>query len=198
MTELDETTAKSNDIVVESTETQNMDTAAPPSSTKSEEELEFLTGSVCEIKSLVEKTKAGETELIEKEKYDSSLQKKPFEQYALVTKQVLDEEGKLVKKTIQINSVQLLKALKEVVKYYPSESLDFSNQASFDSPFELLHHHREELAAFGKESKDETTSEHVDLLLFFLESEAGDKGREAEKLIASGLTTFQNAWMVRV
>jgi hypothetical protein len=165
-------------------------------SAKADDEIEFLTGSVCEIKSLVEKPKGGETELIEKEKYDSSLEKKPFEQYALVTKQVLDEEGKLKKKTIQINSVQLLKALKDVVKYYPSESLDFSSQASFDSPFALLHHHREELSAYKEESRDETTREHIDLLLFFLVSEAGDKGREAEKLIASGMSSFENVWMV--
>jgi hypothetical protein len=165
-------------------------------STKADEEIEFLTGSVCEIKSLVEKPKGGETELIEKEKYDSSLEKKPFEQYALVTKQILDEEGKLKKKTVQINSIQLLKALKDVVKFYPSESLDFSSQASFDSPFALLHHHRDELAAYKDESTDDTTREHIDLLLFFLISEAGDKGREAEKLIASGLSNFENVWMV--
>jgi hypothetical protein len=165
-------------------------------STKTDDEIEFLTGSLCEIKSLVEKTKAGDTELVEKEKYDSSLEKKPFEQYALVTKQVLDEEGKLKKKTIQINSVQLLAALKDVVTYYPSESLDFSTQASYDSPFALLHHHQEDLSAYKSETADETTREHIDLLLFFLESEGGDKGKEAEKLIASGLTTFENAWMV--
>jgi hypothetical protein len=165
-------------------------------STKADDEIEFITGSVCEIKSLVEKPKGGETELIEKEKYDSSLEKKPFEQYALVTKQILDEEGKLKKKTVQINSVQLLQALKDVVNYYPSESLDFSSQASFDSPFALLHHHREELSAYKEKSKDETTREHIDLLLFFLISEAGDKGKEAEKLIASGLSNFENVWMV--
>jgi hypothetical protein len=165
-------------------------------STKADDEIEFITGSVCEIKSLVEKTKGGETELIEKDKYDSSLEKKPFEQYALVTKQILDEEGKLKKKTVQINSIQLLKALKDVVKYYPSESLDFSTQASFDSPFTLLHHHREELSVYSEETKDETTREHIGLLLFFLISEGGDKGKEAEKLIASGMSNFENVWMV--
>lgn len=166
-------------------------------STKSDEDVELLIGSVCEIKSLVEKTKGGETEVIEKDKYDSSLEKKPFEQFSLVTKRVLDEEGKLKKQTVQINSPQLLAALKDVVAYYPSESLDFVNQASYDSPYELLYHHRAELQAYtAKKNVDaETTKEHITLLLHFLASEAGDKGREAEKAMASGLCTFENVWM---
>jgi hypothetical protein len=153
-----------------------------------------LTGTLSEIKSLVEKPKGGETELIEKEHYVA--EKKPYDQYAVVTKQILDEEGKLKKKTVQINSPQLLKALNDVVTYYPSESLDFNSQASFDSPFALLHHHRNELATYKDESTDETTREHIDLLLFFLASEAGDKGKEAEKLIVAGKVSFDNAWMV--
>lgn len=90
----------------------NEDKNSSASSTKSEDDGELLTGSVCEIKSLVEKTKGGEEEIIEQEKYDSSLEKKPFEQYALVTKRVLDEEGKLKKRTVLINSPQLLASLK--------------------------------------------------------------------------------------
>jgi hypothetical protein len=164
-------------------------------STQSDDDVELLTGSVCEIKSLVEKPKGGETEVVEKDKYDSSLEKKPFEQYALVTKRILDEEGKLKKRIVQINSAQLLSALKAVVQYYPSESLDFINQASYDSPYELLYHHREDLEAYKDSKADDITKEHIDLLLHFLASEAGDKGKEAEKALASGLVTFENAWM---
>jgi hypothetical protein len=165
-------------------------------STKSDDDIEMITGSLCEIKSLVEKTKAGENTVIEKEKYDSSLEKKPFEQYAIVTKRVLDEDGKLKKTMVTINSPQLLKALKEIVQFFPSESLDFDTQVSYDSPYDLLHHHRTELVEHKKKSDDETTREHIDLLLLFLASEASDKGRVAEKLIASDLITFENAWMV--
>lgn len=165
-------------------------------STKSDDDIEMVTGSLCEIKSLVEKTKAGENTVIEKEKYDSSLEKKPFEQYAIVTKRVLDEDGKLKKTMVTINSPQLLKALKELVQFFPSESLDFDTQVSYDSPYTLLHHHRAELLAYKKASDDETTREHIDLLLLFLASEASDKGRVATKLIASGLITFENSWMV--
>ncbi|KIW07003.1 uncharacterized protein PV09_01898 [Verruconis gallopava] len=164
-------------------------------STKSDDEVELLTGSVCEIKSLVEKPKGGEMEVIEKDKYDSTLEKKPFEQYALVTKRILDEEGKLKIRTLQINSPQLLNALKDVVEYYPSESLDFTNQVSYDSPYELLYHHRSQLESYKENQNDEMTSEHIDLLLHFLASEAGDKGKDAEKALASGLVTFENAWM---
>lgn len=45
-------------------------------------------------------------------------------------------------------------------------------------------------------NSDETTRGHIDLLLLVLASEASDKGRVATKLIASGLVTFENAWMV--
>ncbi|KAE9975605.1 hypothetical protein EG328_003118 [Venturia inaequalis] len=102
-----------------------------------------------------------------------------------------------MKKTmVTINSPQLLKALKKLVQFFPSESLDFDTQVSYDSPYSLLHHHRTELQEYKESSDDETTREHIDLLLLFLASEASDKGRVATKLIASGLITFENAWMV--
>jgi hypothetical protein len=167
-----------------------------PKSTKSDDDIEMITGSLCEIKSLVEKTKSGENTVIEKEKYDSSLEKKPFEQYAIVTKRVLDEDGKLKKTMVTINSPQLLKTLKEIVQFFPSESLDFDTQVSYDSPYDLLHHHRTELLKHKKASDDDTTRDHIDLLLLFLASEASDKGRIAEKLIASELINFENTWMV--
>lgn len=84
--------------------------------------------------------------------------------------------------------------VKEVVQYYPSESLDFKTQASFDSPYALLFHHRDELLEYKTKKADETTTEHIDLLLLFLASEAGDKGKEAEKSMASGLIKFEDAW----
>ena len=188
--EVDKSTEKP---VQEDTPAESSDSSR---STKSDDDIEMITGSLCEIKSLVEKTKAGENTVIEKEKYDSSLEKKPFEQYAIVTKRVLDEDGKLKKTMVTINSPQLLKALKEIVQFFPSESLDFDTQVSYDSPYDLLHHHRNELLEHKQKTDDETTREHIDLLLLFLASEASDKGRVAQKLIASGLIAFENTWMV--
>ncbi|KAF2403101.1 P-loop containing nucleoside triphosphate hydrolase protein [Trichodelitschia bisporula] len=173
------------------------DATDKPAKADEEPGYDALTGSVCEIKALVERTKSGDVEVIEKDKYMSSLEKKPFEQFAIVLKQVLNEKGKQEKKIVQINSPQLLATLKAVVEYYPSESLDFSSQATYESPFELLYHHRSQLSDFkAKAEADDTTREHIDLLLHFLTCEAGDDGRDAEKLIDSGLCAFKNLWMV--
>jgi hypothetical protein len=151
--------------------------------TKSEEKKEDETpkapkGSKCEIKSLAQK---GDGEVQEKDLYLTSL-KKPFNEYALVAKQVFNEKDKLEKTVIDIYSPHVLACLKDVVKYYPAEPLHFDEGVSFDSPFKLLNHHVQEVTKWVENTSDEEAKKHTQLLLDFLDNEAGDKGLESKRL----------------
>lgn len=165
-------------------------------STKADAKPDLPTGSVCEIKSLVSRIKDGDTIVTEKDDYLSSWEKKPFVRYALVAKQIFNDKDKLEKTTVEVNSPELLKALREVVKHYPSEPLQFEQQPKFDNPFMLLNHYKQELKQYAEESTDETTKTHIDLLLHFITTEAGDKGPESQRLIRAGLISFDLLWIV--
>ncbi|KAF2835543.1 P-loop containing nucleoside triphosphate hydrolase protein [Patellaria atrata CBS 101060] len=161
------------------------------------EESPWSIGSITEIKALVSRyDSTGQQETIERSKYLSSKNERPFNSYVLVSKQHFDVKGKIEKTTVEINSPEILDALRELVTYYPAEPLDFDGSATYDSPFTLLNHYRDELEAFAARSGNETTKAHVQLLLEYLESEAGDGGRQAVKLIQAGIIAFDKLWMV--
>lgn len=149
-------------------------------------------GSVCEVKWLVQH---GDKDAVEKDEYLLSLNRKPHSQNAIVTKQVFQND-ELKKRTLEINSPHLLKALKEIVKYYPEESLEFETKASFKDPFKLLNHHAKDLAQYAENSSDADVKNHIELLLEFLVTEAGDKAIEERRLREAGLITFDLLWTV--
>ena len=88
--------------------------------------------------------------------------------------------------TLEINSPQLLAAFKEVIKYYPGESLDFSMKFSIDDPFMMLVHHLDDLRRYRETTTDATTKMHIALLLDYLKEEAGSKGVEINEMINAG------------
>lgn len=147
-------------------------------------------GTTCEIKALDERqNEHGEPKLIEREDFYTSTSKKPFyNKFALVTKRIFDNDKKLSKKTLQINSPQLRKIIKEVVKYYPSQPSSFDEPLLLEAPFQLLAHFHKEILEY--ETDDEETMAHQKLLKDFIEIEMGDDLRESEKLIKAGFITF--------
>ena len=167
-----------NGVALTTTEETKPKTGTGTVTDKIDEQPQAPKGSHCEIKSLAQK---GDGEVQEKDVYLSSV-KKPFVEYALVAKQVFNEKDKLEKTIVDINSPHLLSCLRDVVKYYPAEPLQFSEGLSFDSPFKLLNHHTDALIKWGEEVTELDAKDHVCLLLDFLENEAGDKGREAKRL----------------
>lgn len=93
-------------------------------------------GARCEIKSLILRSKKGEIEIVERNTKIAN--EDPYGKYALVSKQSFDEQHKLTGTTLEINSPQLLAMLKEVVKYYPGEPLDFSTKFTIEDPYVAL------------------------------------------------------------
>lgn len=103
-----------------------------------------------------------------------------------------------------IHSKHLINALKVVVKYYPYFNMN-GETPSINSPYRVLYHHREELAAYrdsqpsAHSAEDvETTTKHIDVLLEFLEANMGtDLRREEERrTLATPKATYDLFWLL--
>ncbi|KAG4410773.1 hypothetical protein IFR04_016095 [Cadophora malorum] len=158
-----------------------------------EEETE-TEGTRCEIKSLLLRSKKGEIEIVEKNTKVTN--EDPYSKYALVSKQSFDEQHKHTGTTLEINSPQLLAMLKDVVRYYPGDSLDFNTKFTIDDPYMMLVHHRKEIQEYREHCEDATTKMHIALLLEYLDAEAGSKGLEINEMIKAGSITFPLLWMI--
>ena len=148
----------------------------------------------CEVKSLLLRNKKGEIEIVEKNA--KSTTEDPYGKYALVSKQSFDENHKLTRTTLEINSQHILAVLKEVITFYPGESLDFNNKFTIEDPFMMLVHYRDDLRAYREHTSNTTVKMHIALLLDYLEEEAGPKGIEIQAMIAAGLIAFPLLWVI--
>jgi hypothetical protein len=148
----------------------------------------------CEVKNLLLRQKKGEIEIVEKN--IKSTDEDPYSKYALVSKQSFDENHKLTRTTLEVNSPQLLDVLKKVITYYPGETLDFNRKFTIEDPFMILIHHRNELREYREMTEDMTVKMHIALLLDYLAAEAGPKGVEINEMIESGTITFPLLWMI--
>jgi hypothetical protein len=106
----------------------------PVSGTKvnAEIESESIPGQQCELKSLVLRSKKGEIEIIEKN--SKSKDDDPYIKFALVSRQSFDETHHHSGTTLEINSLPLLKVLKDVITYYPGEALEFKPKFTIEAP----------------------------------------------------------------
>lgn len=147
-------------------------------------------GTTAEIIALDERPDdRGKPRLIERDDYyDSNSKPGYYSKYCIVTKRVFDGERKYEKSTVQINSPQIRKILKEVVPFYPSEPNSFDETINIDSPFSMLFHYRKEVLEYPTE--DETTKAHLKVFQDFVDIELGESIAEAEKLISAGFITF--------
>ncbi|KKY14743.1 putative aaa family atpase [Diplodia seriata] len=172
----------------------------------SSKEEKDMPGSKVSIKALVERPdkENGELEIIEKDKYFKPQNDKNFAGHALVTKQTFNAQSNLEKTTVEINSPHIRAALKDVVTYYPSESLKFGEAESviYQKPYAMLHHHKDELAQYAVKAVEsahpeaEAITAHTKLLLDFLDTEMGDDGPALRTLTQSGMITFNLLWAI--
>ncbi|KUJ16761.1 P-loop containing nucleoside triphosphate hydrolase protein [Mollisia scopiformis] len=156
--------------------------------------VETVPGECCELKSLVLRSKKGEIEITEKN--SRSKDDDPYIKFALVSRQSFDENHTHTGTTLEINSPQLLKALKDVITYYPGEALEFRAKFTIEAPYMMLVHYREDIRAYGEASGDTETKAHVKLLMNYLDDEAGPKGVETKEMINTGVITFPLLWMI--
>ncbi|TPX17193.1 uncharacterized protein E0L32_003311 [Thyridium curvatum] len=101
-----------------------------------------------------------------------------------------------------IHSAHLKHALNAVVAYYPG--VEFAD-GRIEAPYKILIHHRQALAAYAynqpvshSQAYKETTTEHINVLLAFLEEMFGEKIRQEEQLHKNHTptATFQWLWYI--
>ncbi|CAM1504526.1 Fc.00g021170.m01.CDS01 [Cosmosporella sp. VM-42] len=103
-----------------------------------------------------------------------------------------------------IHSEHLINALKAVINYYPYIHLE-GKTVNISSPYRVLYHHRRELEAYKDnqpQAHDEeytaTTSQHIDVLLGFLEANLGKeiKKEEERHQLETPMATFEYFWLL--
>ena len=148
-------------------------------------------GTRSEIKRLVRRTdKRGEPIVIEKASSLDS-QDAPFASYSMVVKICYDGNNKYEKTTLAIQSPHILATLKSAITFYPGEPLDFEDSVTFEHPYMMLQHNRQELHEHYSRA-DGTIQEHLKLLLDFLE----EASKEADKLRSANVMDFANLWSI--
>jgi hypothetical protein len=106
---------------------------------------------------------------------------------------------------VEIHSEHLINALNAVIKYYPGLIIG-DRLFQVKSPYTVLYHHREELAAYRDNQPAthspeyaETTAKHIDVLLRFLDEAAlGPEVRREEERhkLSVPVATFDNYWLL--
>lgn len=106
---------------------------------------------------------------------------------------------------LRIYSPAIVNALQSVVTYYPGQHL-LESVINISWPYPILVHHYEELREFKaicetKKPKElcvreRHASEHIGILLRFLDDNIMERVREEEARYAKGCFTFESLWLV--
>ncbi|KAI1149941.1 P-loop containing nucleoside triphosphate hydrolase protein [Nemania diffusa] len=118
--------------------------------------------------------------------------------YALVISRefTLEDQSAPKSVTLKINSPQLLRTFQHVVGSYPSVPSDFKSSFEISNPFQMLVHYWEELDAYRKETTDNETRMHLNLLFQFMDNEVGPERTKIMNMIAQGQITYLAAWVI--
>lgn len=151
------------------------------------------TGTNLTIKALIERPNkdSGEPEILEKDAYHTPDEAtKQFAAHALVVKQTFDTDRKLQSTTLGINSPHIRAALDAVLAPQPTDPLhnDCDTQTdvtTFERPYAPLQFHRRELREYAQDHGDEIRA-HVQLLLDFLDADAGDDAAALRAILDGG------------
>jgi hypothetical protein len=141
--------------------------------------------------------KRGELELIVtkgSKKAETDLAETEYATYSLVAKRFFDKDKKLSKSVLRIYSPHILKALSEVVEYYPAHPTTFEDYFESENPHMLLFHHHEEIQSRASETEDDVERLHLNLLLQFLDQEVGDEMKVLRKRLSNGFVEFDTLW----
>ena len=114
------------------------------------------------------------------------------------------DERDIEEPVMSIWSEHLKNALMAVVAYYPHFQMS-GRSLTIPSPYQILYHHREELAHYRDHQPEAhtaeyaaTTAEHIDILLRFLETSNGTAvGKEEDRhTLDTPLATYEYFWLL--
>lgn len=127
-----------------------------------------------------------------------------YDGYASDEEDPVSSGQRVVKPVMLIYSKHLINALKVAIKYYPFFNIN-AEKTCISSPYRVLYHHREELAAYRDNQPTAhsaeyaaTTAKHIDILLEFLEKNLGTNLRREEerRQLATPKATFELFWLL--
>ena len=153
-------------------------------------------GQKCEIRTWQERyRKDGRQEIVAKDSlYEEDLDKdKP---YAIVVREVFTDKNVLDHTIVQINSAQLLKTFREVIKSYPTVPTDFESPFEMESPFRMLYHYWDDLDIYRRSVSDDITRMHLNLLFDFMKAELGPDKDRCEGMIRKNQISFEKLWTI--
>ena len=107
------------------------------------------------------------------------------------------DERSMEEKELIIHSQPIIKALREIVDYYPGQSL-LGDTLSIKEPFSILVHFRKELQEYKDDSEDDETKHHIEVLLKYLQDNLGEKIllEDQRYVKATPVATFEMLWML--
>ncbi|KAI9742742.1 MAG: hypothetical protein M1818_003471 [Claussenomyces sp. TS43310] len=107
------------------------------------------------------------------------------------------DERSMEEKELIIHSEPIIKALREIVDYYPGQSL-LGDTVSIKEPFGILVHFREELQNYRASCGDAETYHHIGVLQKYLEDNLGEKILLEDQRYAkpTPMATFEMLWML--
>lgn len=107
------------------------------------------------------------------------------------------DERSMEEKELIIHSEPIIKALREIVDYYPGQSL-LGDTISIKEPFSILVHHRKELQEYRESCDDAETYHHIGVLQKYLEDNLGDKilAEDQRYNKPTPVATFEMLWML--
>jgi hypothetical protein len=165
------------------------------SDSDNQDEVKVETGSRCELHILRERYKRDGTQ--ETIVVDSLDRADPFDaEWALVVNQVFTEKNRLDKTILTVNSPHVLKALRDVVKSYPTVASDFSEPFEVQSPFQMLFHSWDALHSYKSTLEDDEALMHLNLLIEFMDAELGIEKKRIDSKIKKGQIDFAQAWTI--
>ena len=107
------------------------------------------------------------------------------------------DERSMEEKELIIHSQLIIKALREIVDYYPGQSL-LGDTISIREPFSILVHFRKELEEYKENTDDADTKHHIEVLLQYLQDNLGEKILLEDQRYAKAtpVATFEMLWML--
>ncbi|KAF8541999.1 P-loop containing nucleoside triphosphate hydrolase protein [Trichophaea hybrida] len=151
----------------------------------------------CEVMFLDERyDKKGEVEVVQRKGSKNDGDESSFSEYTIVSKRCFNLKKELEKNVLRIHSPHILKALAEVVHYYPEQPTRFNRPIEIEAPYKVLFHHLDELEKLCESIEDDVARLHLNLLLKFLDQQVGEETKAVKQLNANGFTDFNTLWTI--
>ncbi|KAF8244609.1 P-loop containing nucleoside triphosphate hydrolase protein [Wilcoxina mikolae CBS 423.85] len=172
---------------------QSEHTPSPPGELEDGPEV----GLRCEVMFLDERyDKKGEVEVVQRKGSKNDGDESGFSEYTIVSKRCFNLKKELEKSVLRIHSPHILKALAEVVQYYPEQPTRFDRPIEIEAPYKVLFHHLEELERLCESIEDDVARLHLNLLLKFLDQQVGEETKAVKQLNSNGFTEFNTLWTI--